>query len=323
MEPTSPDKRPLDTRQPHRPTLRVHRSSFLLALGLFVGQQPARSQVPAAADLWRITTATIAAPPALDQGATASFWNPAAAIETRWVAGIQLVQTPDVLGISAMLGAVSYAVSPSLQVNFLAGRTDIGGLSRTTTSPSSELGTIPIYEQLAGLGANLRWGPVHLGLLLRGHDARFDSDRERGITADAGIRVALRPRLALAAATHFFPMDLTGREYTDYYAALQYSVEAPNVWGATSEFAVRYGASYREGSAGGLEHGLGLGWSMNRRFAVDAYLVREVAYGGAALRPSFGVKLKVGRYTIAAARASGLNDVGATYRVGLDLELAR
>ncbi len=233
------------------------------------------------------------------------------------------MQTSDVLGVSSILGAVTHTAGRNLQVNFLVGRTDIGGLSRTTTSPISELGTIPIYEQLAGLGANLKLGSVHLGFLLLGHDARFDAERERGFTADGGIRVALGPSLTLAAATHFFPIDLTGRDYTDYYAALQYSVSTPAFWGAASELAARYGLSHREGAAGGLEHGFGLGWSTNRRFAVDVHLVREVAYGGAAWRPTFGVRLRVGRYTIAAARASGLNDVGATYRVGLDLELAR
>lgn len=319
----SPDKRPLDSPKPHRATLRMRRSAVLPALALCLGVEPASGQVPAAADLWRVSTATIAAPPALEQGAAASFWNPAAGTEGRLTAAVQLVQTPDVLGISSALGAVSYRVNQALQVNLLVGRTDIGGLSRTTTSPSSELGSIPIYEQLAGLGASLKLGAIRLGLLLRGHDARFDADRERGLTADAGILLALGRDVNLAAASYFFPVDLTGRDYTDYYAALQYAVWHATLWDAASEIALRYGASYREGEAGGLEHGFGLSWSVNRRFVAEVYLVRETAYGTAALRPSFGVRLRVGRYTIAAARASGLNDVGATYRVGLDLELSR
>lgn len=323
MAPTASDKRALDRRQASSTTLRVRRSRVLLALALVFGPEPAKAQVPAAADLWRVSAATIAAPPALERGTTASFWNPAAAPEGKWGAGVQLVQTPDVLGISSALAAVSYAINPALRVNLLVGRTGIGDLSRTTTSPATEPGTIPIYEQLAGLGASLKLGGVHLGVLLRGHDARFDVDRERGVTADAGIRIALGSRLMVAAATHFFPVDLTGREYTDYHAGLEYSVPTPAVWGAPAELAARYGLNYREGAAGGLEHGFGLGWSVNRRFEVDMSLVREVAYGTAAWRPTFGVRLKMGRYTIAAARASGLNDVGASYRVGLDLELER
>jgi hypothetical protein len=295
----------------------------MLVLGSLLGLDPASAQVSAAADLWRIATATIAAPPALEQSATASFWNPATTSHGRWIAGVQLVQTPDALGVSSILGAVRYAPNRSVQVNLLLARTDIADLTRTSTSPSAELGTIPIYEQLAGLGASLTLGAMQLGLLLRGHDARFDADRERGLTADAGIRFAWEPRLIIAAATHFFPIDLTRRDYTDYYAALQYSVVTGSVWGAASEVALRYGATYREGAAGGLEQGFGLGWSMNRRSSVDLQWVREVAYGAAAWRPSFGVRLGIGRYTIAAARASGMNNVGATYRVGLDLEFAR
>ncbi len=323
MAPTVPDKRLLDSQQASSTTLRVRQTGLLLALALVFGSQPAEGQVPAAADLWRVSAATIAGPPALERGTTASFWNPAAVPEGRWSAGVQLVQTSDVLGISSALGGVTYAVNPALRVNLIVGRTDIGDLSRTTTSPASEPGTIPIYEQLAGLGASLKLGAVHLGLLLGGHDARFDADRERGLTADGGIRIGLGSRLTVAGATHFFPLDLTGREHTDYHLGLEYSVATPAIWGAPGELAARYGLTYREGAAGGLEQGVGLGCSVNRGFAVAMHLVREVGYGTAAWRPTFEVRLKVGRYTIAAARAWGLNDIGASYRVALDLELER
>lgn len=279
------------------------------------------AQVPASADLWRVPAATAPLPSALEPGPTGTFWNPAQAADGRWVIGAQLIQTPDAVGLTAIVAGVNYRLSRTIRLVLLAGRADLGDLPRTTSSPTNEIGTIPVYEQLAGVGATLSAGGVRLGLLLRGHDARFDADHERGSTVDVGMRLRLGQRLTLAAASHFLPVDLTGRDYTDYYAAAQYSLNAPPVWGGRSQILVRYGASLRQGASGGLEHGVGLGWSVNDRFGVDARLTREVAYGGAAWRPSLGMRLRVGRYNVSAARASGLNDLGATYRVGLDLEL--
>jgi hypothetical protein len=36
-----------------------------------------------------------------------------------------------------------------------------------------------------------------------------------------------------------------------------------------------------------------------------------------------GLGLRIGRYVIAVARGGGLNDVGATYRVGLDVDILK
>ena len=77
--------------------------------------------------------------------------------------------------------------------------------------------------------------------------------------------------------------------------------------------------SHREGN--GLEHGLGLGLALADRLRADALVTRELAYGVAEWRPSVGVAFRVGRYALTAARASGLNGLGATYRIGLDVDV--
>lgn len=294
---------------------------LMVALVTASGPGSLGAQVPASAELWRVPAATAALPAALEPGPTGPFWNPAQGADSRWVIGTQLVETPDAVGLTAIVAGLNYRLSQTVRLVLLVARADLGDLPRTTTSPTSEMGTIAVYEQLAGVGANLDLGGLRLGLLLRGHDARFDADRQRGATADAGVRLRLGQRLTVAAASHFFPLDLTGREYTDYYAAVQYALNTPSVWGARSQILVRYGASLRQHPSGGLEHGIGLGWSVNDRFGVDTRVTREVAYGGAAWRPSLGMRLRVGRYTVSAARAAGLNDLGASYRVGLDWEL--
>lgn len=287
-------------------------SSSLLA-------SPLWAQAPQSADLWRLAAASLAGPAALESGATAAFWNAAAAqSDVRLRTGVEVLETPDVLSISGLLGGVTYRVTPTLAAQVLVGRIGVTDLIRTTTSPASEPGAIPVYEEMVGVGAALRRGPLTAGALLSGHDARFDADRSAGLTADAGVRLAL-PRLTVAAATHFFPINGTDRRVTDYYAGAEYDLLRPRLWGAPAHVLLRYGLS--TGERTGPEHGGGVGLALASQFRLDANLVRERGYADAAWRPTVGVHFRVGRYAIAAARATGLNGIGASYRVGLDVDL--
>jgi hypothetical protein len=302
----------------------VYRAGFavtaLLGSSSFLAPSLA-AQAPQSADLWRLSAASLAGPAALEVGATAAFWNPAAASgDARARAGVEVLETPDVLSVSALLGGASYRVSPALTAEVLVGRIGITDLIRTTTSPTSEPGGIPVYEELVGVGAALHRGPLTGGALLAGHDARFDADRSAGLTLDAGMRLAL-PRLTLAAATHFFPLNGTDRRITDYYAGAEFHLATPRLWGSPGRILLRYG--FTTGERTGPEHGGGVGLALADRFRLDASLVRERGYADAAWRPTVGVQFRVGRYSIAAARATGLNGIGASYRVGLDVDLVQ
>ena len=123
----------------------------------------------------------------------------------------------------------------------------------------------------------------------------------------------------IAAATHFFPLNGTDRRVTDYYAGVECDALRPRLWGAPGHILLRYGLT--TGERTGPEHGGGLGLALADRFRLDASLVRERGYADAAWRPTVGVRFRVGRYAIAAARATGLNGIGASYRVGLDADL--
>jgi hypothetical protein len=282
---------------------------------------PLSAQAPQSADLWRLSAASLAGPAALEAGATAAFWNAAAAAsDVQLRAGVQLLETPDVLSISGLLGGVSYRVSPTLATQVLVGHMGAADLVRTTTSPASEPGGIPYYEEMLGLGAAVHHGGLSAGALLAGHDARVDADRRAGLTLDAGVRLSL-PRLVLAAATHFFPANGTDRRVTDYYAGVEYHLATLRVWGALGRILLRYGLS--TGERTGPEHGGGVRLALTDRFSLDANLVREHGYADATWRPTVGVRFRAGRYSIAAARATGLNGIGASYRVGLDVDVTR
>ena len=234
-------------------------------------------------------------------------------------AGIELTQTPDVIGTAAFLAALSYRVRPSVGVTLQLARADIDDIVRTTTSATSDQGTIPIYEQLAGVGFVWRFGPAQTGLVVRAHDAQFDALRESGLTVDAGLRLVARERFTVAAATHFFPVDGASRDLTDYFVGADWRAATRRVFGQTAHVHLRYGATYRERT--GPEHHFGLGCRFEDRLSADAALVRERGEVDAAWRPVLGLALRVGRYLIRAGRGSGMNGIGAAYRIGLQSDV--
>jgi hypothetical protein len=293
------------------------------------------AQAPASADLWRLSAASLTSPAALEAGATAAFWNPAAAWNgARAAAGAQVLETPDVLGVGGLIIGLGYRLSPGLAAQMLVARTSVNDLVRTTTSPNSDPGDIPVYEQLVGVGLALRRGAATGGAMLRFHNARFDTERDNGLTLDLGARATLW-RCSVAAATHFFPVDISSRDLTDFYAGGECQPLSPGIWGARGRVFLRYGVSARRGCAecgvgsGGstrgtaLEHLAGVGLELDQRFRVDAAVAREVGYAEADWRPVLGVWFTVGRYAVSAARASGLGGLGATYRIGLDVDVLR
>jgi hypothetical protein len=292
----------------------------VILAGLFpVG---AKAQAPQSAELWRLSGASLALPASLERGSAAVFWNPAAAdLSRRLAGGIELTQTPDVIGVAGFLGGLHYRLRPGLAAMVLVGRVDIDDIVRTTTSATSDLGTIPIYEQMAGVGTVLALGPAQAGVLLRGHDARFDAVRESGITVDAGVRLALHRRLTVGGASHFFPLDLVSRDLTDYFLGADFLLGTRPLLGGAARFHARYGATHRETT--GTDHGVGLGFLFEDQLGADAILVRERGYVESVWRPVLGLALRVGRYLIRVSRGSGLNDIGATYRVGLESAILR
>ncbi len=291
----------------------------IIALVLLSWPATAHAQAPAAADLWRVAATSLAGPPALERGPRAVFWNPAAEPGLAGlVVGAEVVHTSDVLGLSGFLVGARYAPRPWLQTGIVLARMDVRDLVRTTTSPNSEFGTIPVYEQLAGLGVGVGSHRVRVAALVRVHDARFDALTESGVTVDIGVRIAPTERLRVAAATHFVPIDLSTDPTTDYYAGAEYAlVTAGSLAGARLRVLARYGVTYRP--TRDLDHAIGAGAVVGERLRVDAVLISEAAYGSRAVRPALGVALELGRYTVGVARSSGVNDVGATYRIGLDV----
>jgi hypothetical protein len=232
-----------------------------------------------------------------------------------------VLQTPDAVGLSGILAGAYHAIADVGLLGVSVGRVEVRDLVRTIDSPLSELGSIPVYEQFVGVYGGLEVGGVHVGGALRGHESRFDAERSSGVTLDFGLRVDPLPRLSVAAATHFLPVTFESDATTDYYAGLRYQAATVALWGNPTELVGRYGLSYR--NPGGVEHTFGGGVVLNGWLSIDGALSREQAFGSSAWRPAFQIGVVLGRYAATAARGSGINGLGATYRFAFGVDLAR
>jgi hypothetical protein len=313
-------KRRLDTvREPLQPsTVKQVGAAVALALGV---ASPLAAQAPELALLWRVAGSTLAVPAPLERGPTAVFWNPAAVYEAAGLsAGLEVLHASDVVSLSGLLGAVAYRLGDVASIGISGGRMSVANLVRTTTSPVSEEGDIPVYAQFVGVGAGTGIGPLTAGAQVRFHDTRLDTRAENGVTVDVGVHVRPTSALTIGAASQFGYVDLAGRATTGYFGAAEYRAVAGPVWGAPAFIIGRYGVEVRNSGVPGhvdVEHVVSAGLSLAARLRVDLALRRESAYGAGEWRPVLGISFRAGRYLVAVARGNGLNDVGATYRIGL------
>src|SRR5262245_36187801 len=119
---------------------------LVLLLNLLLAVPAVAEQAPPITDLWRVGATTLARPAALETGPAALFWNPAAPQNRAGLAaGIQVVETPDVVGLSGLFAGVTREVRRNVMLGLLLSRIEIRDLVRTTSSPISQEGEIPVY----------------------------------------------------------------------------------------------------------------------------------------------------------------------------------
>jgi len=291
---------------------------MLVALGPAVlGAQQA-----AGAELWRLAGVTVSVPAALARDGAAAFWNPAQEADgARTLASLEAIQTPEIVGASGLLASLRVQVKGVGRVGLLYGRMQLGGLTRTSFGPDDNGGTIPFYTHTAGLTWTRSFGATTLGATAGYHDTQLDNLHESHWTFDVGAARRINDVLRLAAATHFFARFQTADNVQDLYGAAELRVFQGPLWdsSAVATVRVRYGITVTR--AGAVDHAFGAGIEFGPPLAVDALLVREAGYGGAAWRVVGGLRVAVGHYRISFARDTGVNDIGAAYRVGLEARL--
>jgi len=276
----------------------------------------ARGQAPPWTDLWRVAEGTLAQPAAVASGPTGAFWNPAAVARPAGPRfGVEAYQTPEVVNVSGLLLGASLGFGGRAGVGLLAGRISVGDLIRTSSSPVSDEGEIPVYAQFLGASAGARLGPLDAGVGVLVHDAQLDDLDDGGLTLDVGLQVHPLPGLVLGAATHLSNVVISTGPATEVLLGAEYGFAVPAILGLESRLHTRYGLTLRE--SGGSEHVGTAGLLLARRLMIDAGVVWAGGYGSGAWQPVLGLAFQAGPYRVGIARGSAASGLGGTYRLSL------
>jgi hypothetical protein len=230
---------------------------------------------------------------------------------------VEAFQTPEVVSVRGVLLGAAYGIGSRIGIGALAGRMSVGDLIRTTSSPVSTEGEIPVYSQFLGVTVGARAGPLHAGAGLLVHDARLDGLDENGVTFDLGLRLAPVTGLTLGAATHLGNPAVGGGTATEYLFGGEYGFGIGPVLGLESRLHARYGLTIRE--LGASEHLGTAGLLLGRRLLIDAGVLWAGGYGTGAWQPVLGLAFRAGAYRIGIARGNGAGGTGGSYRLTLEI----
>lgn len=291
---------------------------FPLVLGLLAGSLPLFGQEGAGAELWRLATVTVSIPPALAQYGTGAFWNPAQPVPSKFGdLGLDLIQTPSVVGASGILAGLRFRVPRIGAVGLAYGRMSLGDLVQTSFSPEPDGPTIPFFTQTAALNWSLNFGSLLVGANAGWHETHLDQVTTDGWTLDFGAGYRVGDAVRLAAATHFLGSKESAQ---DLYGGLDVRCWRGTLWKDTpATFHARAGVT--AGGAAGTDEQLGAGLEVGRPVQIDVLVTRQQSYGNPAWRFVAGIGIAIGHYQVDFARDGGANDIGAAYRVGLAVQL--
>ena len=292
------------------------RVSGHLLLVLAIGFPPmAASQQSVGSELWRLAAVTVPLPPSLATGAAAAVWTPVQE-DDHGQLGLDLLQTPAVVGATGLIGAVRVPVRHFGAVGLVYARMGLGDLVRTTDSPDPVGEAIPFYTQSGGFTWSNTYGRTGVGASVTYHDTRFDGARAERWSLDLGVMQAIGDRARIALSTRGLTR-LANDPAQDVDVGAEYRLWRGILWGTTSGRLVgRYGIGF--GHPGGIDHELGAGLDIGAPVTLDVLLTREASYGNAAWRGAAGLRVSVGRYRVSFARDGGVSDLGSTFRVGLE-----
>ncbi|HEY6224472.1 MAG TPA: hypothetical protein VIW26_11855 [Gemmatimonadales bacterium] len=295
------------------------RVSSPLLLFLATGVSPSvASQQSAGSELWRLAAVTVPLPPSLATGAAATFWTPAQEDQYGQL-GLDLLQTPAVVGATGLIGAVRVPVRHFGAIGLVYARMGLGDLVRTTDSPDPVGDAIPFYTQTGGFTWSRTFGHTGVGATATYYDTRFDGTRAERWSLDFGVIQRIGDRARIALSTRGLTR-LANDPGQDIDVGAEYRLWRGMLWGTTAGRLVgRYGIGF--GHPGGVDHELGAGLDIGTPVTLDVVLTREASYGNVAWRGAAGLRVSVGRYRMLFARDGGISDLGSTFRVGLEASL--
>jgi len=287
---------------------------------LMLSGQRASGQQAAGTTLWRVAATTLPIPPALTLGPAAAMWNPAQTQDSaRLQLALEAIQTPAAVDATGLIAAVRIPAGSIGQLGLLYGRVGLSDITQTVDSPDPTGSAVPVYTFAVGATWSRLVGATSVGATLAFHETRLDRARADRWTIDVGASQPLQgDRLRLAAATHFFSSLKTNDPAQDIYAGIEGRIWQGPLASDRVLVLGRYGISFAHGFS--ADHQLGVGAVFAKTVALDLLLAREGSYSdGVHWRPVAGLRLAIGKYRVTLARDAGVNDLGSTYRVGVDM----
>lgn len=291
----------------------------LLMLGLLGMASPASGQQATGTTLWRLVGTTLATPPALATGPSAAIWNPAQTEDSaRLQLGVDAIQTPSAVDATGIIATLRARAGKLGQLGFIYGRVGLSDVTQTVDSPDPTGSTIPVYTFVVGGTWSRVVAGTSVGATLGFHETRLDVSRADRWTIDVGgSRQLFGDRLRVAAATHFFSALRANDPAQDIYAGIEGRIWSGAMSGNRLVVRGRYGISFAHGFT--ADHHFGAGAEFAKTAALDLMLAHEGSYGRGSWRPVGGLRLTIGKYRITIARDGGVNDLGSSYRVGVDM----
>ena len=150
--------------------------------------------------------------------------------------------------------------------------------------------------------------------------SEFDALGEQGSTLVYSVYAEPWSTARSAAATHFLSLDFSTQSTTDFFLAgevepLRLNLLRDSQWRILG----RYGLTVRP--AFGPDHMLSAGTRYLDVLAINFSMTHESGFASGGWRPGVSFALRIGRYTLGAARGSGVNDVSGTYRITMNVQL--
>jgi hypothetical protein len=290
-----------------------------IAIALLVTLTPAAAlaQEAAGAQLWRLAAGTVPVPPALVTGGAAGLWNPAQP-ESLSIVALEVIQTAATVGAAGFVAALRIRVKKVGRLGVSYGRMSLGDLVRTTLSPDPDGAPVQYYTHTGRASWARTMGGTTLGAAVAFHETRLDDTHNHRWTFDVGGRQSIGDRIELAAATHFFS-HVGANAAQDVYGGVQLRLWRGELWAGSGRATVHARYGFAVGNRYGVDQHIGTGLDVGGVFAADLLVVREGGYGVASWRPVAGVRLRIGRYRVLFAGDAGPRQVGAAYRVGLEV----
>jgi hypothetical protein len=248
------------------------------------------------------------------------MWNPAQTQDSaRLQLALEAIQTPAAVDATGLIAAMRIPAGSIGQLGLIYGRVGLSDITQTVDSPDPTGTSVPVYTFALGATWSRLIGPTSVGATLAFHESRLDLARADRWTLDVGAsQPLLGDRLRVAAATHFFSSLRTNDPAQDIYAGIEGRIWRGPVSSNRVVVRGRYGIAFGHGF--GADHQLGVGAEVAKTVALDLMLSREGGYSdGAHWRPVAGLWLLIGKYRVTLARDAGVNDLGSSYRVGVDM----